>query len=51
MLITVKLLTNVVDNNSLLVLSYTFILASVETSLPKKNLKFLPSTSLDTVNT
>ena len=51
MLITVNLSTNVVDNTSLFVLSYTFILASSDGSVPKKNLKFLPSTSLDTVNT
>ena len=35
MLITVKLLTNVVLNSSLLSLSYIFIVASFDGSLPK----------------
>ena len=35
MLITVKLLTNVVDNNSVLFLSYTFIFASFDASFSK----------------
>ena len=51
MLITVKLLTNVVLNSSLLSLSYIFIMASLDGSLPKYNLKFLPIVSSDTVKT